>query len=120
MKAPTPESYWVTPRILAGKYPGARVERDAASKVAALLDAGVRTFVDLTEDDELLPYAYLLPPDVQHHRIAVRDVSCPTVEQVREALNGIARRQGCRVCPLSGWAAVGLASFSAAAWSSLA
>jgi protein-tyrosine phosphatase len=94
VKAPTPESFWVTPRILAGKYPGARVERDAASKVAALLDAGVRTFVDLTEDDELLPYAHLLPPDAQHHRIAVRDVTCPTVEQVRQALNAIAGARG--------------------------
>ncbi len=87
MSAPTPESYWVTPRVLAGKYPGAKLDRDAVSKVAALVDAGVRTFVDLTEDGELLPYARLLPRDAAHHRIAVRDVSCPSVAQVREALD---------------------------------
>lgn len=87
MKAPTAESFWVTDRLLAGKYPGPQLDADAASKVSALLDAGVRTFVDLTEDGELPPYAQLLPADVSHHRVAVPDVTCPRVEQVREALD---------------------------------
>jgi protein-tyrosine phosphatase len=83
---PTPESYWVTPDVLAGKYPGAKLDGDAVAKVRALLDAGVKTFVDLTEDDELLPYAHLLPDDVTHIRVAVPDVTCPSVHQVRDAL----------------------------------
>jgi protein-tyrosine phosphatase len=89
MTTPTPESYWVTNRLLAGKYPGSQFDAGAAEKVSALLDAGVRTFVDLTEDPELLPYAHLLPEDVSHHRVAVPDVTCPRVEQVREALDAI-------------------------------
>jgi protein-tyrosine phosphatase len=84
--APTDESYWVTPDVLAGKYPGAKLDREAVKKLNALLDAGVRTFVDLTEGDELLPYAHHLPHDVTHHRVAVADVTCPSVEQVRTAL----------------------------------
>lgn len=95
MTPPTPESYWVTDRLLAGKYPGSQFDADAAEKVSALLDAGVRTFVDLTEDGELLPYAHLLPADVLHQRVAVPDVTCPRADQIREALDvieeGVAR-----------------------------
>ena len=87
MKTPTHESYWVTPRLLAGKYPGASLHADAITKMRALLEAGVRTFVDLTEDGELLPYGHLLRGDVAHHRIAVRDVTCPSEEQIRRALD---------------------------------
>lgn len=86
MKAPTPEFYWVTPDVLAGKYPGAKLDRDAVMKIRALLDAGVSTFVDLTEDEELLSYAHHLPQGITHHRVAVRDVTCPSVEQVGNAL----------------------------------
>ena len=89
MTTPTPESYWVTDRLLAGKYPGSQFDEDAAEKVSALLDAGVRTFVDLTEDGELLSYAHLLPVDVSHHRVAVPDVTCPRADQVREVLDVI-------------------------------
>ena len=74
MKAPTPECYLVNSRLLAGKYPGALQVQDAQRKVKALVEAGVRTFIDLTEVGELLPYAHLLPEGVSHHRIAVRDV----------------------------------------------
>jgi protein-tyrosine phosphatase len=77
--APTPDSYWVTPRLLAGKYP--------ALRLAALLDAGVSTFVDLTADGEREPYALELPAGVRHHRIAVRDFTCPEDHQVRQALD---------------------------------
>jgi protein-tyrosine phosphatase len=78
--APSAESYWVVEgRVLAGKYPGAQV--------AALVEAGVRTFVDLTEEGELRSYARLLPDGVAHTRIAVADATCPRREQVREALD---------------------------------
>lgn len=91
--APTVESFWVTPKLLAGKYPGASVERDALLKLDSLLAAGVWTFIDLTEEDELLPYAHLLPAGVSHVRIPVVDVTCPTREQVRSALDATRRGQ---------------------------
>src|SRR5205085_5637024 len=91
MKLPTSESYWVTRRVLAGKYPGAKLDGEAESKIIALVEAGVRTFLDLTESDELLAYAHLLPPSVAHHRVAVGDVTCPDPQQVREALDVIQR-----------------------------
>src|SRR5437868_1756654 len=59
MRTPTAESYWVTPQLLAGKYPGSKSDAEAQQKLAALIDAGVRTFLDLTEPNELLPYSHL-------------------------------------------------------------
>ena len=48
------DCYWVEPgRLMAGEYPGDWTERSARRKLRALLDAGVRTFVDLTEQGEL-------------------------------------------------------------------
>jgi protein-tyrosine phosphatase len=87
VKPPTSESYWVDERLLAGKYPGSTSDHEAREKVEQLLQAGIRTFIDLTEDSELLPYVHLVPPGVSHHRIAVPDVTSPTEEQVRQALD---------------------------------
>lgn len=98
VKTPTAESYWaVDGAVLAGKYPGAKADAEARAKIADLLAGGVKTFVDLTEDGELLPYAHLLPADATHHRIAVRDVTCPSREQVREALELIDAGRSCGV-----------------------
>lgn len=49
--------YWVEPgRILAGEYPGHPDAGTAARKVDLLVDHGVRTFVDLTDEPHLEPY----------------------------------------------------------------
>jgi protein-tyrosine phosphatase len=80
------ETYLVTQRILAGKYPGAKRETDAKLKVTALWDRGVRTFVDLTQEGELTPYEHLLPAGAEYRRIAVRNVTSPSAEQTRQAL----------------------------------
>lgn len=49
---PIPNSYWVKPgRLLAGEYPGEKSESDARRKLGRFLDANVRYFVDLTEED---------------------------------------------------------------------
>lgn len=46
-------AWWVIPgRLLAGEYPGAKDPATAAAKIATLLDAGVDSFVDLTEPGE--------------------------------------------------------------------
>ncbi len=50
---PLARSYWVLPgKLLAGAYPGHQDAAAAASKIESLLDAGIRTFVDLTGEDE--------------------------------------------------------------------
>ena len=76
---PDPNTYWmIEGRLLAGEYPGARDPVQAKVKVAAFLDAGITTFIDLTEEHELAPYAPLLPPTgVEHRRFPIRDLSVP-------------------------------------------
>lgn len=89
---PIPNSYWATPLLLACEYPWAptpqpvlRFLPTCSSKAAAaqsvtqkldlLLQAGVRTFIDLTEAGELSPY---FPHQLaQHVSLAKIDVSNP-------------------------------------------
>lgn len=58
VNTPLPSSYIVPGTgLIAGEYPGSTDEAEAKSRLAALLDAGVHTFVDLTTpDDGLTPY----------------------------------------------------------------
>lgn len=97
MKQPIPDSYWVSPhRLLAGEYPGARSDKEAREKLRALLDAGVRSFLDLTEAHELSPYEPLLRDiattrqiDVRYRRMSVADLGIPTTEHMRAVLDHI-------------------------------
>lgn len=71
--------YWVIPgQLLAGEYPGAKESEKAARKIQTLLDAGVTSFVDLTEAGEetwggspMVPYDDVLP--VRYARFAIPD-----------------------------------------------
>lgn len=88
MSLPTPKSpdcYWVLPgKFLAGEYPGHPDDAEARRKLQALVDAGIRVFVDLTEEGELRPYEQVLEAlsepaqRLEHHRLPIRDVSVPT------------------------------------------
>lgn len=51
---PFPFTYWVVPgKFLAGEHPVAGDDEATQKRLAALLDAGIRTFVDLTDEEEL-------------------------------------------------------------------
>jgi len=75
--------YWVVRgRLLATEYPGAKDEEKALRKLQVLRDAGVNSFVDLTEEEEptrggatMVPYDGLLGPDVNYRRFAIPDTS---------------------------------------------
>jgi len=94
---PIPDSYWVSPpHLLAGEYPGARTDREARRKLEALLDAGIRSFLDLTESHELNPYDPLVREiaasrqlDVNYKRMSVPDLGIPTVAHMTTVLNHI-------------------------------
>ena len=87
---PIVNSYWVVPgRLAAGEYPGAKHPEESRAKLAKLLSAGIRIFVDLTEAGELLPYADLLRQESgrigirsEWHRMPIPDVSIPTRAQM--------------------------------------
>ena len=83
---PIPNSYWATPLLLACEYPWAP-QNAQRPKLDPLLRAGVRTFIDLTESGELLPYTSILgqraallgidPSTIEYHRFPIRDRCLP-------------------------------------------
>jgi hypothetical protein len=95
---PHPNCYWLLPGlILAGEHPGATITAEVPGRVDALLDTGIRRFVDLTEADERpAPYADTLREraamrsvDVAHQRFAIRDLGVPSPELMRTILDAI-------------------------------
>src|SRR5207248_901682 len=51
---PFPNSYWTLPNLLlAGEYPGDADHDVAIKRLSALVNAGIRTFVDLTDEGEI-------------------------------------------------------------------
>ena len=99
---PFPNCYWVEPgRLLAGEYPGSNSPEATRTRLRQLLDCGVRTFIDLTREAELEPYAVLLPAltreAIEHHRFGILDHSIPDRPQlIVAALDAIdaAQRRG--------------------------
>lgn len=58
---PYPNTYWAVPgQLLAGEHPGDVDDPSIEGRLCALLAAGIRTFVDLTEEDETQGYSILL------------------------------------------------------------
>lgn len=78
----TIHAWWVEPgAVLAGEYPGDRNEETARHKIDLLVDAGVRTFVDLTEPGELAPYEAIVELvaadrglDLRRYNVPIRDL----------------------------------------------
>ena len=83
---PHDNCYWVMPgKLLAGEYPAAPKRDDALRKLANIVDAGVRHFIDLTEKHDLVaPYDQLLHEVAQtrqlvlgYDRFPIADVGIP-------------------------------------------
>lgn len=99
MKPPIPNSYWVEPaRLLAGEHPDGGSDGATRARLALLVEAGVRTFIDLTQEGELPPYGQLLPPGVAYHNFPVRDHAIPDsperMRQIQRTLAEALRREG--------------------------
>jgi hypothetical protein len=75
---PLPNSYWVVPgRLAAGEHPFGQSPADAQDRLARLRAAGIDTFLDLTEIDEMPNYRVLLPRRTQYWRRSVPDCAVP-------------------------------------------
>lgn len=95
---PIPNSYWAIPgQLLACEYPWSPKSLNKP-KLDALLKAGVRTFIDLTECGELSPYSSILcsravmlridPASIEYHNFPIRDRSLPeSVEYMNSVLD---------------------------------
>lgn len=90
-KLPHGNSYWVVPgRVIAGEYPGDADSTKASRKVRQHLEAGVRFFVDLTEEGELIPYDDILASEAsrlgiskfEYRRFEIPDVSIPHSDEL--------------------------------------
>ncbi|GJJ07759.1 hypothetical protein Clacol_001964 [Clathrus columnatus] len=84
---PIPNSYWATPLLCASEYPFSPFH--FRPQLDKLLKAGIRTFIDLTEPNELIPYesrlrsrarAVGIPDSEQlwYYRFPIRDRSIPS------------------------------------------
>ncbi|MBN2624648.1 MAG: ADP-ribosylglycohydrolase family protein [Acidimicrobiales bacterium] len=70
-------AWWVGPGVLAGEYPGHTSPARARTKIDLLADAGVRTFVDLTTDGELVEYAPIVAEVATARQLDLQHVRCP-------------------------------------------
>ena len=94
---PHPNSYHVPgSRLIAGEYPFSWDREAGVEKLRAFIRAGVTYFLDLTEENELAPYAAELAresgaagSELVYHRLPVRDMDIPTPERMREILDAI-------------------------------
>jgi predicted protein tyrosine phosphatase len=117
-KLPHPNSYLVRPGFIAGEYPGAADPAHAADRIAAHLDAGVTSFIDLTAPGELEPYNGLLPPGVRHTRLTIADMSVPHESaQMRTILDTIdAELAAGRTVYLHCWGGIGRTGTVVGCW----
>jgi protein-tyrosine phosphatase len=88
--------------LLAGEYPRTLDERTSKQKIAALIGAGIRSFIDLTEESEgLEPYEHLLAchsaKGVTYQRFPIADVSVPASRKdtaaILDAIDGPIRNR---------------------------
>ena len=117
LKPPFRCSCWLPDgRLIAGQFPGSADRDEAREKIAALLDVGVRTFINLTEEHEPLePYEDLLEEEAQqrnievvHVRIAVRDAHTPNEGVMEQILDAISEAQAAdRIPYVHCWGGIG-------------
>jgi Swiss Army Knife protein, DSP-PTPase phosphatase domain len=75
---PLPNSYWVLPgRLLAGEHPFGEDPVDAHNRLARLREAGIDSFIDLTETGERPNYRRILPRQSEYLRFPIRDCEVP-------------------------------------------
>jgi hypothetical protein len=91
MNRPVPNSYWVIPRrLLAGEYPISDDYSDARIRLSRFREAGINSFIDLTEKGELPEYRHLLPVHTKYQRSPIADSRVPaSVHQMLELLAAI-------------------------------
>lgn len=88
MDRPLPNTYWVIPgRVLAGEHPTGADRAESRIRLARLHEAGIDSFIDLTEKGEMPAYRHLLPSGTEYVRSAIADTRVPNnVAQTRQVL----------------------------------
>jgi len=106
LNTPFGRSYWVVPgKFLAGCYPGSQDPVEHRSKLVGLLAVGIRTVVNLMEEDEVDRWSQPFDPyedflrreaaargtHVEIIRISVRDANIPSDATMTRILESIDR-----------------------------
>ena len=94
---PIPNSYWVVPgHFLAGEHPAVRDQNQARQRMAAFLQCGIDTFIDLTVEGERPAYKSLLEAESrrskrksQYQRFPFPDFGVPSALLMITVLNTI-------------------------------
>ena len=81
---PTASSYWVTPQLIGGCFPG-------PTDIQLLLTAGIRHFINLVETREaaVVPYEKELAGDAKYLNVPIGDLGVPSIETMSSILNTI-------------------------------
>jgi ADP-ribosylglycohydrolase/protein-tyrosine phosphatase len=83
---PFERSYWIIPgKLLAGEYPAASDTIESNKKLEGLIQVGIKTVINLTEENEhnqngikLFDYTdYLTHAGIEVHRKPIKDISVP-------------------------------------------
>lgn len=96
-KLPIIESYWIEEnRFLAGEHPGSYDPETTRRHMDAFLEAGIKTFIDLTQSHELASYeailkeqAHIYEVNTVYLRFGIRDHDTPSRETMTAILNTI-------------------------------
>ena len=103
---PFDRAYWVIPgKLAAGCYPGSIDPVEAERQLRGIVKAGIRHVIDLTEEDEVNRYRFLLIPykeplqeiarqmgvEVTWVRMPIPDFYVPTVDHMKAILDEIDR-----------------------------
>ena len=99
LPVPYPNTYWVVPgQFLAGENPEVNDDQTLEENLFALLTAGIRTFIDLTEERETDGYGFILRSlaeerglEVTYVRVPIPDRNVPSAWTLRCILDLIDR-----------------------------
>jgi Cyclin-dependent kinase inhibitor 3 (CDKN3) len=92
MITPLENSYWVIPaRLLAGEHPFGDDPLDAQNRFAALREAGIDLFLDLTQIGECPSYQRLLHRAASYVRFPIVDCGVPSDEGQMQQIQAVIR-----------------------------
>ena len=119
-------SYWLEDgQLIAGGYPCSFNPKETRRRLESILDAGIRSFIDLTfEDEGLEPYESLLKQlaeekqiDVAYHRFSIRDHDVPATTLMHEVLRTIREEIAAgRMVYFHCWGGIGRTGTVAGCW----
>lgn len=103
-KVPFDQAYWVVPDLLmAGYFPGSALIQDPHPQLSALLECGIRHFINLMRTDETQWYSKPIKPyeaqtqalaqkmgiEVSFDRMPIKDMGVPNRIDMARILDGI-------------------------------